>query len=93
MYRFDSDDIVRIERDGISQRSQYFHPVDGRKLSHLLRTLGAHVERSGRRLMGIHWRETSVGVIVESRGRCRVEPIRTDILYDLWVRMYLRRAR
>lgn len=92
-YRLSRDDIERIERDGKSRRSQYFHPVNGHKLSHLLRTLGAQVERRGQRLLGVTWRDDAVSVVVETRpGRRHVEQIRTEILYDLWVRMYLRRA-
>lgn len=93
-YRLSAEDVERIEREGVSRRSQRFHPVDGHKLSHLLRALGTQIERRGRRLLGITWREEAVRVIVESaRGRRRIEPIRSDVLYDLWVRMYLRRAR
>lgn len=92
-YRFDRSDIERIERDGISRRSQRFHPVNGHKLSHLLRALGAQIERRGQRLLGLTWSADAVGVVVEQRrGRRRVEQVRADILYDLWVRMYLRRA-
>lgn len=93
-YRFSRTDIERIERAGISQRSQYFHPVNGHKLSHLLRTLGAQIERRGQRLLGLTWHDQAVSVILQSpRGKRHVEEIRTEILYDLWVRMYLRRAR
>lgn len=92
-YRFRAEDVERIERDGISRRSKHFQPVDGHKLSHLLRTLGTQIDRRGQRLLGITWRAEAVSVIVEgARGRRRIEPIPTDLLYDLWVRMYLRRA-
>lgn len=92
-YRLSSAEVERIERNGRSQRSQYYHPVNGHRLSHLLRTLGAQIERRGQRLLGLTWRATAVNVVVKNkRGELCVEPLRSDILYDLWVRMYLRRA-
>lgn len=92
-YRLSAEDVERIERDGVGRRQNHFQPVDGHKLSQLLRTLGTQIERRGQRLLAITWREGTVSAVIEgARGRRRIEPIRTDLLYDLWVRMYLRRA-
>lgn len=92
-YRLSRDDIDRIHRDGVRQRRTRYYPVDGHKLSHLLRTLGAQIQVRGQSLLGITWGEPTVSVVIETaHGRRHIEEIRTDTLYDLWVRMYLRRA-
>jgi hypothetical protein len=42
--------------------------------------------------LGIAWQELSIGVVVETpQGRKEIEVFRPDNLYDLWVRMYLKR--
>jgi hypothetical protein len=92
-FRLDPDDLVRIECAGKVRRQNTFSVTNGRKLSHLLRTLGEFINSRNQQLLGITWREPSFSVVVETaKGRRRIEEFRTDFLYDLWVRMYLRRA-
>jgi hypothetical protein len=58
----------------------------------LLRTVGDLVSERGERLLGIAWQELSISVVVEtSNGRKEIDVFRPDNLYDLWVRMYLKR--
>jgi hypothetical protein len=57
-----------------------------------LRTVGDLVNQRGERLLGIAWQELSVSVVVETpNGRKEIDVFRPDNLYDLWVRMYLKR--
>jgi hypothetical protein len=92
-FRLDPDDLARIECAGKVRRQNTFSVTNGHKLSHLLRTLGEYINSRNQQLLGITWREQSLSVVVETaKGRRRIEEFRTDFLYDLWVRMYLRRA-
>ena len=90
--RYSTQDLDRIERE---QRARRRHPsgsADGHSLSQLLRTVGDLVGQRSERLLGIAWQELSVGVVVETpQGRKEIDVFRPDNLYDLWVRMYLKR--
>lgn len=91
--RYSIDDLDRIEREQRARRSQQNRGADGHRLSQLLRTVGDLVERKHERLLGIAWQDLSVGVVVEtSAGRKEIDVFRPDNLYDLWVKMYLRRG-
>jgi len=80
--------------DGIA-KNQRLHTsgfTDGHSLSQLLRTLGTLVTQRNHYLLGISWRELSICIVVETvQGKREIEVFRPDNLYDLWVRMYLRR--
>jgi hypothetical protein len=90
--RYSVQDVERIEREQRAQRRQQSGSADGHRLSQLLRTVGDLVERKSERLLGIAWQELSIGVVVETpHGRKEVDVFRPDNLYDLWVKMYLRR--
>src|SRR5262249_24994729 len=44
------------------------------------------------RLLGISWQDFSISVVVETtQGQRQIDVFRPDNVYDLWVRMYLRR--
>lgn len=91
--RYSLKDLDRIEREQRALRTQQSGGADGHRLSQLLRTVGDLVERKKERLLGIAWQELSVGIVVETpRGRKEVDVFRPDNLYDLWVKMYLRRG-
>jgi hypothetical protein len=90
--RYSIQELDRIEREQRARRRQQSGTADGHCLSQLLRTIGDLVKRKGERLLGIAWQELSIGVVVETpQGRREVDVYRPDNLYDLWVRMYLRR--
>jgi hypothetical protein len=91
-FRYSLRAIEVIERAGASHRQQGTTITDGHSLSQLLRTAGALVEQRGERLLGISWQELSVSIVVQTRqGRREIDVFRPDNLYDLWVRMYLKR--
>jgi hypothetical protein len=90
--RYSVQELDRIEKEQRAQRRRQSGNADGHCLSQLLRTLGDLVGQRSERLLGIAWQELSIGVVVEtSQGRKEIEVFRPDNLYDLWVRMYLKR--
>ena len=90
--RYSVQELDRIELEQRARRQQQSGNTDGHRLSQLLRTVGDLVSERGERLLGIAWQELSVSVVVEkSNGRKEIDVFRPDNLYDLWVRMYLKR--
>lgn len=90
--RYSVQELDRIEKEQRARRRQQSGNADGHCLSQLLRTVGDLVRQRGERLLGIAWQELSVSVVVETpHGQKEIDVFRPDNLYDLWVRMYLRR--
>jgi hypothetical protein len=91
-YCYTPREIENIEQAGRQRRRLQSAVADGHSLSQLLRTVGALVNQRNQRLLGVSWQELSVSVVFENdRGQREIEVFRPDHLYDLWVRMYLRR--
>jgi hypothetical protein len=91
-YRYSLRDIERMEYQSRSQRSRKPSPADGHGLSQLLRTVGAMVVQRRERLLAISWQEVTISIVVETaQGQRQIDVFRPDNLYDIWVRMYLRR--
>lgn len=90
--KFPRQDVERLDRIGKNQRLQTSGLTDGHSLSQLLRTLGTLVNQRNHRLLGISWRDLSICIVVETaQGKREIDVFRPDNLYDLWVRMYLKR--
>jgi hypothetical protein len=90
-YRYTKAEIDKIDHAGQARRRSGVM-ADGHSVSQLLRTIGGVVSQRNQKLLGIAWQELSVSVVFESeRGRREIDVFRLDHLYDLWVRMYLRR--
>jgi hypothetical protein len=90
-YRYCLRDIERMEYESRSRRRKN-GVTDGHSLSQLLRTIGALVGQKHERLLGISWQDFSINIVVETnQGQRKIDVFRPDNLYDLWVRMYLRR--
>ena len=91
-YRYTPREIESIEQAGQRRRRLGSAITDGHSLSQLLRTVGAVVQQRNQKLLGISWQELAVSVVFEDdHGQREIEVFRPDHLYDLWVRMYLRR--
>jgi hypothetical protein len=91
--RYTIQDLDRIERERRQLRRRVSGNADGHGLSQLLRTIGELVEQRNERLLGIAWQELSISMIAEnSQGRKGIDVFRPDNLYDLWVKMYLKRG-
>jgi len=90
--RYSLQDLDRIERERRQLRRRFSGNADGHGLSQLLRTIGELIEQRNERLLGIAWQELSISMIAEnSQGRKGIDVFRPDNLYDLWVKMYLKR--
>ena len=90
--RYSAQELDRIEREQRARRRRQSTNADGHSLSQLLRTLGDLLGQRSERLLGIAWQDLSIGVVLETpQGRKEIEVFRPDNLYDLWVRMYLKR--
>ena len=90
--RYTVPDLDRIEREQRARRRHQSGTADGHSLPQLLRTVGDMIGQKGERLLGISWQELSVSTVVETaEGRKEIDVFRPDNLYDLWVRMFLRR--
>ena len=91
-YRYTPRELETIELTGRRRRRLGSGIADGHSLSQLLRTVGALVQQRNQKLLGISWQELAVSVVFENdHGQREIEVFRPDHLYDLWVRMYLRR--
>jgi hypothetical protein len=90
-YRYCLRDIERMEYESRNRRRKSGN-TDGHSLSQLLRTVGALIGQRHERLLGISWQDFSINIVVETtQGQRKIDVFRPDNLYDLWVRMYLRR--
>jgi hypothetical protein len=91
-YRYSFRDVARMEYEGRNHRRRKTTITDGHSLSQLLRTVGAVIGQRRERLLGISWQDFSISVVVETtQGQRQIDVFRPDNVYDLWVRMYLRR--
>lgn len=91
-YRYTPHEIESIEQAGQRRRRLGSATADGHSLSQLLRTVGDLVQQRNQKLLGISWQELAASVVFEDdHGQREIEVFRLDHLYDLWVRMYLRR--
>ena len=85
-------ELQQMEDVAKSRRSANGDVADGHSLSHLLRTIGSLVKQKNDRLLAISWRDLAVCIVIETgQGKREIDVFRPDNLYDLWVRMYLRR--
>lgn len=90
-YRYSFRDIECMEHERRSRRRKS-SITDGHSLSQLLRTVGAVIGQRRERLLGISWQDFSISVVFETmQGQRQIDVFRPDNLYDLWVKMYLRR--
>ena len=90
--RYSVQEIDRIEREQRARRLRQSGTADGHSMSQLLRTIGDLIGQKNERLLGISWQELSVSTVVETaEGRKEIDVFRPDNLYDLWVKMFLRR--
>jgi len=90
--RYTVPDLDRIEREQRARRRRPNGNADGHSMPQLLRTVGDMIGQKGERLLGISWQELSVSTVVETaEGRKVIDVLRPDNLYDLWVKMFLRR--
>src|SRR5262245_29631074 len=90
--RYSVTELDLIEREQRARRRHQNGTPDGHSLPQLMRTIGDMIGQKGERLLAISWQELSVSTVVETaEGRKVIDVLRPDNLYDLWVKMFLRR--
>jgi hypothetical protein len=91
--RYTPRDVDRLEQEGQAKRMNSRALADAGSLSQLLRTIGDYVGQKRARLLKISWNGTSIVLLYEtSLGRLANEELTVSDLYDVWVRMYMKRA-
>jgi|SRR5919109_5052635 hypothetical protein len=91
--RYTPRDVDRLEQEGQAKRMNSRAIADAGSLSQLLRTVGAYVGQKRARLLKISWNGASIVLIYEtSSQRLANEELTVSDLYDVWVRMYMKRA-
>jgi hypothetical protein len=91
-FEYSLDDLARMDLAARIHRDPRSGFANGHSLSQLLRTIGSLAYQRNQRLLAISWRDISICVVIETaQGKREIEVFRPDNLYDIWVRMYLRR--
>ena len=91
-FEYSIEDLADMEFRARMYRDPMGGFANGHSLSQLLRTIGSLTYQRNQRLLAISWRDSSICVVVETaQPKREIETFRADNLYDIWVRMYLRR--
>jgi hypothetical protein len=91
--RYSPEDLERLERTGQSQRKDPHGTANAASLSQLLRTIGGYLNQKRGRLLKISRQEQWIMVEFEaSSGQTEEHRFAVADLYDVWVRMYMKRA-
>jgi hypothetical protein len=86
-------DIERLEKAGRERRRDGDQPVDSHSMSQILRSIGETVDQKCGRLISVSKSENLVTVeYLSSSGRLISENYTMPMIYNLWVRMYKKRA-
>ncbi len=86
-------DIDRLEREAQGKRVEPEGAADAASVSQLLRTVGAYVNHKGARLIKITRNTAALSITYEMASGQKIEEvIEPSVVYDFWVRMYLKRA-
>lgn len=90
--RFTPEDLDRLDREGRTRRQDAVSMPE-MTLSQLLRTIGDYLDRQGHQLLRIVRQGTTTTIEYRTQsGQRNTEERTASSLYDLSVRMYLRRA-
>jgi hypothetical protein len=91
--RYTPADIDWLESEGKAKRGHSDAVPDAHKLSQVLRVIGDHMNRKYARGFVISWSKDSVSIEYRTaNGMPEKDSFRVDTLYDLGIRMYMRRA-
>ena len=91
-FEYSLNDLARMDLAAKIHRDPRSGFANGHSLSQLLRTIGSWAYHRNQRLLAISWCDISICVVIETaQGKREIEVFRPDNLYDIWVRMYLRR--
>lgn len=91
--RYTPSDIAWLEREGQLRRGEPNAMPDTQRTSQVLRVIGDYLDHKHARGFRISWSVPSVAISYQTRdGNRQRDNIQLDTLYDLGVRMYLRRS-
>lgn len=91
--RFGQEDVERLQRHGKAQRLNWRGSPDPHRLSHMLRVLGAYVDRRGGRLLKVSVTPQALSICYRARfGDEQTETFTYANIYDLWVHLYKQRS-
>ncbi|TMB62535.1 MAG: hypothetical protein E6J54_30410 [Deltaproteobacteria bacterium] len=91
--RYTPKDVDRLESEGRAKRMDPRRIPDAGSLSQLFRTIGAYIGQKRARLLKVSWNGNSIVLLYEtSPGRLNDEVLTVSDLYDVSVRMYMKRA-
>jgi hypothetical protein len=91
--RYSPEDIARLDDEGRAKRRGSGGAQEAHSLSQILRAAGSFVDQRNGRLLDIRKEGVSITVAYESALATKVsEQFTVSELYDLWVKMYLKRA-
>ena len=90
--RFRESDIKRLDRQGKDIRISPERCPDTNSISHGLRMIGAHIDKTGMSLLGVEKHGDLFSVWHRDRSGGELKQIFTHAnLYDLWVHLYKQR--
>jgi hypothetical protein len=91
--RYSPEDIDRLDAEGRAKRGASGGAQEAHSLSQILRAAGSFVDQRNGRLLDIRKEGASIAVAYESPLKTRLsEQFTVSELYDLWVKMYLKRG-
>jgi hypothetical protein len=92
LLQYTLEDLIQFERQGQAKRRDVNKMPNGHGMSQLLRAVGGYLGRKGGHLLALSWKEESVGIVyMTPEGRREFDEFRLDSVYDIWVKMFLRR--
>jgi hypothetical protein len=90
--RYTPDELSHMDDEARSKRGEHGTP-DAHSLSQIVRAVGAVVDQKEGRLISIRKDEQSVEIQYDSALKRKITEVFTaPMLYDYWVRMYLKRS-
>ena len=91
--RYTPKDVDRLEREGQAKRVDPEGKADATSLSQILRTVGGYVNLKRARLLKISRSQDAVKLEYETAAGEKIEEaLGVSNLYEVWVRMYMKRA-
>lgn len=92
-WRLNKDDLENLEREYQEKRRAPGSATDSHSLSQILRAVGGMIDHKAARMIALTRDDQTVTVEYQTAGgHAVVDEYTVPMLYDLWVRMYKKRA-
>lgn len=90
--RYSLEEIAKMDQEGQRKRSDASEPAEAHSASQVLRAAGAFVDQKAGRFLAVTKKQDKITIEYESGlGQKVAEELSVSALYDVWVKMYLRR--